>query len=48
MIGFIIRKICLPFQILVDMICHLRRRRLMMSYVLKLAPRATICALARG
>jgi hypothetical protein len=48
MIGFIIRKSCLPFQILLDMLIHIRRRRLMMSYALKLTLSRKDCALVRG
>lgn len=48
MIRFIIRKSCLPFQILLDMLLHFRRRRLMMSYALKLPSSTTYCALQRG
>ena len=36
MIKIIIRRTCLPFQIIFDAVRHRRNQRLMMSYALKI------------
>lgn len=48
MINAMIRKSCFPVQMIIDSIRHLRCRRLMMAYALKLNQKPILCAALRG
>lgn len=45
MIKTIIRKTYLPIQVIFDAIRHQQKKRLMMSYILKINPEQNCCAL---
>lgn len=47
MIKQMIRIFILPIQSIFDAICHQRKKRLMMSYTLKISPKQNPCALMK-